>query len=170
MPPVETIDVYVAEDRGLIRSALVALLSLEEGIRVVGESGCREDVVDDILRLDPAVAVLNVRLDGLCAAAILRGKAPHVRVLMLTGGGRSEDFRRAVDAGVQGFMAEDASAHRVAEAIRALARGERVIDVELADDAPPGDEPPGDAAADDAPPCGAPPDDPEPVARPDQAK
>jgi two-component system, NarL family, response regulator DesR len=71
-------------------------------------------------------------LDGLTAAAQLRKAYPHVKVVILTTFGRPGFLRRAMEAGAAAFMVKDAPAARLAEAIRRVLAGERVIDPDLA--------------------------------------
>ena len=83
----------------------------------------------------PDVALLDIEmpgLDGLAAAAALRDQVPACRVLVLTTFGRSGYLRRAMEAGVLGFLVKDAPVEQLADAVRRVARGERVVDPVLA--------------------------------------
>ncbi|MEU6034570.1 response regulator transcription factor [Actinomadura sp. NPDC047616] len=129
------IAVLVAEDMNILRGALVALLGLDPGMRVVAEVSRGDEVVAAAREHRPDVAVLDVDmpgLDGVTAAAELAARVPECRVLILTALGRPELLRRALDAGVHGFMLKDAPPDRLADAIRRVAAGERVIDPQLA--------------------------------------
>ncbi|GAA4105128.1 response regulator transcription factor [Actinomadura miaoliensis] len=129
------IAVLVAEDMNILRGALVALLGLDPGMRVVAEVSRGDEVVAAAREHRPDVAVLDVDmpgLDGVTAAAELAVRVPECRVLILTALGRPELLRRALDAGVYGFMLKDAPPDRLADAIRRVAAGERVIDPQLA--------------------------------------
>ncbi|MFF3664868.1 response regulator [Microtetraspora malaysiensis] len=131
------INVLIAEDHDLIRGALIALLSEERDIRVVKEVARGDDIVPAVIESSPDVAVLDIGLpgiDGLEAAGLIRALKEPPPVLILTGVGSQGNFQRAMAAEVRGFLVKDAPAHRLVDAIRAIARGERVIDVELADD------------------------------------
>ena len=130
-----TIRLLVADDQALIRSALVALLSLEEDFEVVAEVGRGDEVVAAVLAHSPDVALLDIEmpgLDGLAAAAAIASQAPACRVLILTTFGRTGYLRRAMEAGALGFVVKDAPAERLADAVRRVSRGERVVDPELA--------------------------------------
>ena len=130
-----TIRLLVADDQALIRSALVALLSLEDGFEVVAEVGRGDEVVAAVTEHRPDVALLDIEmpgLDGLAAAAALATQAPACRVLILTTFGRTGYLRRAMEAGVLGFVVKDAPAEQLADAVRRVAAGERVVDPELA--------------------------------------
>ena len=129
------IRVLVAEDQGLVRGALAALLRLQKDIEVVGEAGRGDEVVAAALAARPDVVLLDIELpgvDGLTAAAALREALPASRVVMLTTFGRIGYLRRAIDAGAVGFLLKDAPATELATAIRRVMAGERVVDPGLA--------------------------------------
>ncbi|RPH68172.1 MAG: DNA-binding response regulator [Myxococcaceae bacterium] len=129
------ISVLLAEDQAMVRGALVALLELEGDIQVVASVASGEEVVPAALSFRPAVALLDIELsgmDGLRAAASLRKVLPSCRVLMLTTFGRVGYLRRAMAAGVSGFLLKDAPSAELAHAIRRVMAGERVVDPGLA--------------------------------------
>jgi two-component system response regulator DesR len=129
------IRVLLADDQSLVRGALAALLSLETDIEVVAEVGRGDEVVAAARRSDPQVALLDVEmpgLDGIAAAAALRSELPAVRVAILTTFGRPGYLRRAMEAGVLGFVVKDAPAGELADAVRRVAAGLRVVDPSLA--------------------------------------
>jgi two-component system, NarL family, response regulator DesR len=129
------IRVLLAEDQRLVRGALVALLGFEPDIEVVSEAETGDAIVPAALHSRPDVAVIDIELpgvDGLTAAAQLRDRLPGCRVLILTSFGHPGNLLRAQDAGVHGFMLKDAPPQQLADAIRRLSRGERVIDEKLA--------------------------------------
>jgi two-component system, NarL family, response regulator DesR len=129
------IRVLIAEDQAMIRGALAALLSTEIDIEVVAQVDRGDRVVEEALRSNPDVALLDIEMpgqDGITAAAELRAQLPTCRVLILTVFGRPGYLRRAVDAGVSGFLLKDAPPDELASAIRRTAKGEKVIDSQLA--------------------------------------
>jgi two-component system, NarL family, response regulator DesR len=129
------IRVLIAEDQAMIRGALAALLATEPDIEVVAQVERGDRVVEEALRARPDVALLDIEMpgqDGITAAADLRAKLPSCRVLILTVFGRPGYLRRAVDAGVSGFLLKDAPPDELASAIRRTAKGENVIDSQLA--------------------------------------
>ena len=129
------IRVLIAEDQGLVRGALAALLRLQKDIEVVGEAGRGDEVVAAAVAARPDVVLLDIELpgvDGLTAAAALREALPASRVVMLTTFGRIGYLRRAIDAGAVGFLLKDAPATELATAIRRVMAGERVVDPGLA--------------------------------------
>ena len=128
------IRVLVAEDLHLIRGALVALLSLEDDLEVVAELDRGDQILDTALRTRPDVAVLDIDLpglDGLTAAEQLHQRLPECRTLVLTGLTQPGHLLRALKVHVRGFFVKDAPAQTLADGIRRVARGERVIDPEL---------------------------------------
>lgn len=129
------IKVLLAEDMHMVRGALVALLSLEPDIEVVAQVASGDAILPAAQRHQPTVAVIDIDLpgvDGLTAAAELREKLPEVRVLILTSLGRPGTLRRALSARVGGFLLKDAPAAELADAIRSVAVGRRVVDAQLA--------------------------------------
>jgi two-component system, NarL family, response regulator DesR len=128
--------VLLAEDHLVVRSALVALLELEDDLTVVTVCGSADDVVARALVDQPDIAVLDIempgQIDGLQAAAELRRRLPSCRTLMLTGHGQAGLLRRALDAKADGFLLKTASAESLVVAIREIAAGGRVLDPQLA--------------------------------------
>jgi two-component system response regulator DesR len=130
-----TIRLLLADDQELIRKALAALLDLEEDFSVVASVGRGDEVVAAAERSGAEVALLDIEMpgiDGLAAAAVLRQQVPACRSLILTTFGRPGYLRRAMDAGANGFVVKDAPAEQLADAIRRVAAGERVVDPALA--------------------------------------
>jgi two-component system response regulator DesR len=129
------IRILLADDQHLVRGALAALLSLEEDLDVVGEVGRGDEVLQRVRELRPDVVLLDVEmpgLDGLAAASVLTTEAPDTRVLIVTTFGRPGFLRRAMESGALGFVVKDAPAEQLADAVRRVARGERVVDPALA--------------------------------------
>jgi two-component system, NarL family, response regulator DesR len=125
------IRVLIAEDMHMIRGALVALLSLEDGIEVVAELDRGDQIVAAALRTQPDVAVLDIDLpglDGLSAAEQLYEQVPGCRTLILTGLSQPGNLLRALKVHVRGFIVKDAPAAKLADGIRRVAMGERVVD------------------------------------------
>jgi two-component system response regulator DesR len=130
-----TIRILLAEDQDLIRKALATLLDLEPDFEVVATVGRGDEVVAAALGTKPDVALLDIEMpgiDGLAAAAVLSAQLPSCRTLILTTFGRPGYLRRALDAGVGGFVVKDIPAERLAESIRKVASGIPVLDPALA--------------------------------------
>ncbi|EMD28149.1 putative two-component system response regulator [Amycolatopsis azurea DSM 43854] len=119
----------------MVRGALVALLNLEQDIEVVAEVASGDKILPMAAEYLPDVAIIDIDLpakDGLAAASELYQQLPSVRTLILTSLGRPGTVRRALDAKVNGFLLKDAPADKLANAVRSVAIGRRVIDSELA--------------------------------------
>lgn len=129
------IRVLIADDQHLVRGALAALLALEPDIDVVAEVSRGDEVVAAARDAQADVALLDVEmpgLDGLAAASALRAAVPACAALIVTTFGRAGYLRRAMEAGALGFVVKDAPADQLADAVRRVSRGERVVDPTLA--------------------------------------
>ncbi|MFF3666926.1 response regulator transcription factor [Microtetraspora malaysiensis] len=125
------IRVLLADDERLIRQAIAMLLGLEADIEVVAQVGRGDLVAQAVREHEPDVLVLDVEMpgmDGLSVAESLPGRA----MLILTSFGRPGYLRRALAAGVRGFVPKDASAEELARAIRKVHSGGRYLDPEMA--------------------------------------
>jgi two-component system response regulator DesR len=130
-----TIRLLLADDQALVRGALAALLNLESDLEIVAEVGRGDEVVAEVRRVRPDVALLDVEmpgLDGIAATAAVRAAVPSCRVLVVTTFGRPGYLRRAIAAGASGFIVKDTPARQLAEAVRRVAAGLRVVDPTLA--------------------------------------
>jgi two-component system response regulator DesR len=129
------IRVLLAEDQGMMRSALALLLDLEPDIEVVAQVSTGADVVDAARESKADIALLDIEMpgmSGLDAAAALRLAVPQCRVLILTTFGRPGYLRRAMESGASGFMVKDGPVEGLAGAIRKVLAGQRVVDPALA--------------------------------------
>lgn len=129
------IRVLVAEDMHIVRGALVALLRLEPDIDVVSEVASGDEILGAARASRAQVAVIDIDLpgkDGLTAAIELHELLPEVRTLILTSLGRPGTLRRALAAKVNGFLLKDAPAEKLANAVRGVAAGRRMVDGDLA--------------------------------------
>ncbi len=131
----DTIRILIADDQALVRDALQAMLNLQADFEVVAAVGRGNEVLPAVHAHQPDVALLDVEMpggDGISTAAELRIAVPSVRVLIVTTFGRPGFLRRAFDAGAAGFVIKDSPADRLADAIRRVHRGLRVVDPDLA--------------------------------------
>jgi two-component system response regulator DesR len=129
------IRLLLADDQALVRGALAALLNLEPDLDVVTEVARGDEVVAAARTARPDVALLDVEmpgLDGIAATAALRAAVPSCRVLIVTTFGRPGYLRRAMAAGASGFVVKDTPARQLADAVRRVAAGLRVVDPTLA--------------------------------------
>lgn len=131
------IRLLLADDQALVRGALAALLDLEADLTVVGEAGSGEAAVALAEELSPDVVLMDVEMpgmDGIAATTLIRHTQPSVQVLMVTTFGRPGFLRRALAAGASGFVVKDTPARELADAVRRVAAGLRVVDPSLAAD------------------------------------
>ncbi len=129
------IRVVLAEDQAMMRGALAALLSLEPDIEVLCTVGDGESAVREAHARRPDVLLTDIEMPGLSGLDVaLRAQRFDVpcKVVILTTFARAGYLRRALDAGVAGYLIKDAPAEQLAAALRAVMRGERVIDPQLA--------------------------------------
>lgn len=129
------IRVLLAEDQGMVRGALAALLQLEEDIEVVAEVARGDEVLAAAMESRPDIALLDIEMpgsSGLEAAQALNKLLPACRIAILTTFGRSGYLRQAMESGAVAFLLKDAPAADLAVAIRRVMTGERVVDLDLA--------------------------------------
>ncbi|TAJ48760.1 MAG: response regulator transcription factor [Herbiconiux sp.] len=125
----------IADDQALVRGALSALLGLEPDIDVVAEVGRGDEVQHAATSARADVALLDIEMpgiDGIAAAANLRTALPGCRVIIVTTFGRPGYLRRAMQAGASGFIVKDTPAAQLADAVRRVHQGLRVVDPTLA--------------------------------------
>ena len=130
-----TVRLLLADDHELVRTALGALLELEDDFEVVASVGRGDEVVEAATKHQPDVALLDIEmpgLDGLSVAAVLADQVPTCRSVILTTFGRVGYLRRAMEAGAVGFVVKDAPAEALGDTIRRVMAGERVVDPALA--------------------------------------
>lgn len=136
------IRVIVVDDQAMVRGALATLLALEDDIEVAGQAATGQEALDLLRRLksqgEPAqVAIMDVEMpvmDGLTATTVINKDYPETKVLMVTTFGRPGYVRRALEAGAGGFLVKDTPAPQLAEAIRQVTAGQKVVDPQLAVD------------------------------------
>jgi len=130
-----SIRVLLADDQALVRGAMAALLSLETDLEVVAEVGRGDEVVEAAQRSGAQVCLLDIEMpgvDGIEAARRIATELPGCRSLVVTTFARPGYLRRALDAGASGFVVKDTPAQELAEAVRRVHAGLRVVDPTLA--------------------------------------
>lgn len=128
------IRLLLADDEDLIRGALAALLDLEDDLEVVAQAATSTDAVTLAREHRPDIAVLDLEMppaDGLQAAEHIRGELP-TQVVLVTRHARPGVLRRALSAGVAGFVPKTTPASRLAEILRDVAQGRRYVDPDIA--------------------------------------
>jgi two-component system response regulator DesR len=134
----KTIRVVIAEDQAMVLGALEALLELEPDISVVARAANGREALDAAGRLTPDVLVTDIEMPamtGLELAAALRTSHPSVRTIILTTFARPGYLRRALDAGARGYLLKDRPSAELADAVRRVHQGLRVVDPALATEA-----------------------------------
>ena len=129
------IRVLPAEDQAMILGALPALLSTERDIEVCARAHNGREALAALATARPDVLVTDIEMPemtGLTLAAETRERFPATRTVILTTFARPGYLRRALEAGAKGYLLKDRPAAELADAIRRVHRGERVIDPELA--------------------------------------
>jgi NarL family two-component system response regulator LiaR len=119
--------VLIADDHGIVREGLRAVISAEPDLKLVGEAVDGEDARQKVLALKPDVIVMDLmmpRKNGLDATREIKHAEPHARILVLTSFGDDEMVFAAIKAGAVGYLLKDSSAQELPDAIRCLYRGE----------------------------------------------
>ena len=132
------IRVLIADDHAILREGLRALLRLADDLEVVGEAADGREAVARCAQLRPDVVVMDINmpgLGGLEATLEIRRSQPDVKVLVLTQYDDREYIRRALQAGVSGYLLKKSAGAELAAAIRAAARGGLVLDPAVAKEA-----------------------------------
>jgi two-component system NarL family response regulator len=131
----KTTRILVVDDHHIVRSGLVASLSMEDDLAVVGEAESGAEALALYEKCAPDVVLMDLRMrggNGIEATAALRVQAPEARVLMYTTFDGEEDVYRAVQAGARGYLLKSAPREELLAALRAVAAGERYLPPELA--------------------------------------
>jgi two-component system response regulator DesR len=130
--------VVIAEDQGMVLGALAALLEIEGDISVIARARNGKEAVQAVFQLKPDVFITDIEMPemtGLEAAAEIKRQRCGTRTIILTTFARAGYLRRALDAGASGYLLKDMKAEELAEAVRRVHRGLRVVDPELAAEA-----------------------------------
>lgn len=133
----DPINVLLADDQALVRGGLAALLQLEDDLHVAAEVATGDAVLNAVREHSVDVCLLDIEMpgmDGISVAEQLARELPETRSMIVTTFGRPGYLRRALEAGVRGFVVKDTPAEELADAIRAVYAGRRVVDPGLATD------------------------------------
>jgi two-component system response regulator DesR len=134
----QPIRVIVAEDQAMVLGALAALLETEPDIAVCDRAANGRQALSAVAKHKPDVLVTDIEMPemtGLTLAGEVRDRYPQTRVVILTTFARPGYLRRALDAGAKGYLLKDRPAAELADAVRRVHRGLRVVDPDLAAEA-----------------------------------
>ncbi len=126
--------ILVVDDHPMVRKGLVLTLSLEENVEAIDEASNVEEAVGLILNNQPDIAIVDLRLgdeDGLEIVSRIKKKALDTKFIILTSSIRKEDFLRAKDLGVEGYVLKEAFAEDILYAFRIVKRGKKFFDPEI---------------------------------------
>ena len=132
------IRVVIAEDQAMVLGALAALLEIEGDFEVVGRAHDGEEALAIVREKQPEVLLTDIempRRTGLELASAIRQEKLPTRVIILTTFARGGYLRRALEAGASGYLLKDSPAEHLANAVRRVRAGGRVVDPELAAEA-----------------------------------
>ena len=122
--------VVIADDHDLYRRGMQVVVELDGTATVVGEASNGEEAVEAVLRLNPEVVLMDVRMPGVGgieACRRIRVAAPGARILMLTMSDDESDLFEAIKAGASGYLLKDLPGEEVADAIRRVHDGQAII-------------------------------------------
>ncbi len=122
-PPVR---VLVVDDQQLMRDGIASLLSIQDGIEVVGTAANGQEAIDQALAVSPDVILMDIRMpvmDGIVATQQVRRQLPDCQVLMLTTFDDDEYIVKALLAGASGYLLKDIPAQDLAQAVQLTHRG-----------------------------------------------
>ena len=134
----KSIRVVIAEDQGMVLGALAALLEIEGDIAVIARARNGREALAAVIDEKPEVLITDIEMPemtGLEVAGELKRRRMSTRVIILTTFARAGYLRRALDAGASGYLLKDMPAEQLAEAVRRVTRGLRVVDPQLAAEA-----------------------------------
>lgn len=136
MTDIAPIRLVVVDDQAMLRGALAALLELEDDLTVVGVAADGQEALRVVDETRPDVCLMDIQMpgmDGIAATTAVRTASPETRVLIVTTFARPGYLRSALDAGASGFVVKDAPAEQLADAVRRVHAGLRVVDPALAE-------------------------------------
>ena len=135
MMKARTIRILIADDHYVVRMGLASLVHTEADMEVVAEAADGEQAIELYARFRPDLALMDTRMpvkDGIRATLEIRKQFPDARILMLTAFDGDVDIRRALEAGVQGYVLKSSTGDKLIPAIRAVAAGQRWVPKEIA--------------------------------------
>lgn len=134
-----SIRVLLADDHGLMREGLRALLAAATDIEVVGEVRTGRDAQRQVAQINPDVVLMDIAmpdLNGIEAAQLIHAKCPAVRIVMLSMHATAEYVYRAFEAGARGYLLKEAAVVEVIAAVRTVHAGKQYLSPALAESVP----------------------------------
>ncbi|WP_432991371.1 response regulator [Dactylosporangium sp. CA-233914] len=129
-----SIRVVIADDQTAVREGLAVMLGLLDDVEVVGEAADGEQAIELAERHRPDVVLMDLRMprtDGVAATRAIRQRQPETRVVVLTTFADDEHILAALQAGALGYLTKDAGRVQIAQAVRAAAAGQSVLDPQV---------------------------------------
>jgi two-component system NarL family response regulator len=126
----EKIKVLIADDHGVVREGLMAMLQAIDVVDVVGEAKNGQDAVEQTRKLLPDVILMDLRMpcmDGVEATRLIKREFPHIGIIALTMDEEQQHVFDLVRAGATGYLLKDSDSSQIVDAIRAIARGDSLI-------------------------------------------
>ena len=130
------IRVFLADDHGVVREGLRAMLEVQDDITVVGEAANGREAVRLTQKLDPDVVLMDIampELNGIEAANQIRENCSSTRVVILSMHASSEHIYRALQAGALGYILKESAGNEVANAVRVVHSGRRYLSQQIAE-------------------------------------
>ncbi|MBI5303928.1 MAG: response regulator transcription factor [Chloroflexi bacterium] len=127
----ETIRILLVDDHQVVRQGLRSLLELEPGLQVVGEAGAGAEALNLIDRVHPDIVLLDLKLTDISGTEVCRratAQYPGIAILILTAISNGQEVLECVDAGAKGYLLKDVDVYELTRTIRAIHRGESVLD------------------------------------------
>lgn len=119
--------VLIADEHTIVREGLIALLNLADDIRVVGEAGNGQEVVEITEKLRPDVVLMGIRMDGVQATREIKTRFPDVNVIVLTHYDDDEYVFDCLRYGASGYLLKDLTSADLVKAIKSAYRGESLM-------------------------------------------
>jgi two-component system NarL family response regulator len=133
--PEKAIKILIADDHPVVREGLVAILALEDDLKVVGQAHNGEEACVLYDQLSPDILILDLRMprkDGLEVVSELMKRRPRPRIIVLTNSAKAEDLRRALSAGAKSYLLKGAEPEVVSNTIREVFEGKSSLPHDLA--------------------------------------
>ena len=126
-----TLRLMIVDDHKVVREGLRMALDIEDDLEVIGEAGDGQEAVEKAQQLRPDVILMDVMMPGMSgvdACQEIRGLLPQIGVVMLTASGDEESVTASLMAGAQGYVLKAAGRDDLLRAVRAVGRGESILD------------------------------------------